>query len=137
MKKLIMLLTLLIPISFTAFGHVNASHLLDAKANRITEKEAGEIALKKVKGEIIHVKLEVDDGREHYEVKIKSAGTFYEVEIDAKTGQVLEVEKEGSHRGDDDGHGDDDRHGDDDSHGDDDRHGDDDGHDGDDDHLDD
>ncbi|MFF2450051.1 PepSY domain-containing protein [Neobacillus sp. NPDC058068] len=131
MKKLIMLLTLLIPISFTALGHVNASQLLEAKANRITEKEAGEIALKKVKGEIISVKLEVDDGKEQYEVKIKHAGAFYEVEIDAKTGQVLEVEKEGSHRGDDD------RHGDDDGHDDDDRHGEDDGHHGDDDHLDD
>jgi hypothetical protein len=124
LKKIILLLTFLIPISIGAnyqVGHANAVQLLEAAKNRISEKDAEVIALKKVKGKVLGIKLEMDDGREHYEVKIKSSGTIYEVEIDAKSGQVLEVEKEGSHHGgDDDGH-----------------HGDDDDHDGDDDHLDD
>lgn len=126
MKKLMLLLTFLIPIGYGAYfqvDHANAGHLIETENTRISEKEAEAIALKKVKGEVLNIKLEVDDGKEHYEVRIKSAGAVYEVEIDSKTGQVLEVEKEGSHHGGDD-HG---RDGDDDDDNDDDN----------DDHLDD
>ncbi|OIK14965.1 hypothetical protein BIV60_10545 [Bacillus sp. MUM 116] len=127
MKKIVLLLVLLFPISFSSYFqtvHAKVSGDPQAENKVISEKEAGNIALKKVKGKIVKVVLEEDDGRSVYEVKIKSAGIFYEVEIDAKTGKVLEVEKEGSN-GDDDGHGNDDHeHGDDDGHGDDD-HGDD------------
>ncbi|MDR6997607.1 PepSY domain-containing protein [Neobacillus niacini] len=128
MKKIVLLLVLLFPISFSSYfqlTHAKGMGDLQAENKVISEKEAGDIALTKVKGEIVKVVLEKDDGRSVYEVKIKSAGIFYEVEIDAKTGKVLEVEKEGSSNGDDDRHGDDDHeHGDDDGHGDDD-HGDD------------
>ncbi|MFD0825628.1 PepSY domain-containing protein [Neobacillus sp. M.A.Huq-85] len=125
MKKIVLLLVLLFPISFGSFQFVHAKETgyLQAQNKVISEKEAGDIALTKVKGEIVKVVLEEDDGRSVYEVKIKSAGIFYEVEIDAKTGKVLEVEKEGSSNGDDDRHGDDD-HGhdhDDDGPGDDDQ----------------
>ncbi|MED3564355.1 PepSY domain-containing protein [Bacillus xiapuensis] len=127
MKKIVLLLVLLLPISFSSYFqmvHAKVSGDPQAENKVISEKEAGNIALKKVKGKIVKVVLEEDDGRSVYEVKIKSAGIFYEVEIDAKTGKVLEVEKEGSN-GDDDRHGNDDHeHGDDDGHGDDD-HGDD------------
>lgn len=105
MKKLIFLLTLVIPLGFGAYfqgGHAKAVH----KENLpVTEKQAKEIALTKVKGEVLFVNLEEDDGRQYYEVIIKSSGGMYEVEIDAKTGQVLEVDQEGL---DDDRDGDDD-----------------------------
>ena len=122
MKKLILLLALVIPLGYGAYfqgGLVNAA----PKNTPISEKQAKEIALGKVKGEVVRVKLEEDDGRQYYEVIIKKSGSMYEVEIDAKTGKVVEVEHEGSR--DDDGH-DDDGHGDDGhGHDDDDGHGDD------------
>ncbi len=126
MKKLIMLVIFFISIGSSAYfhvGHANAGQV-EAGNTRISKKEAEAIALKKVKGQVVNIKLENDDGKEKYEVIIKSAGAVYEVEIDAKTGQVLEVEKEGSSR---DGHdGDDDHEGHDDDHDDhDDEHGDD------------
>jgi hypothetical protein len=117
MRKIIVLVMLLFPISFGVFfqvGHAKVDGVLQPENKRISEKEAGKIALQKVKGEIIRIELEEDDGKTVYEVKIKSSGTIYEVEIDAKTGQVLEVEKEGSHDGNDDRDGDDNDDGDDD-----------------------
>ena len=125
MKKLILMLSFLVPFSFacqfgTAFAEVNSAH--QTGKSLIAESKAKEIALQKVKGEVVSCHLEEDDGRQVYEVKINQSGTFYEIEIDAKTGQVLEVEKEGSRNGngDDDGHDDDGGHDDhDDEHGDD------------------
>ncbi|MBL4952812.1 PepSY domain-containing protein [Neobacillus sp. YIM B02564] len=117
MKRIILLTVLLLPVSFGGFFHAtyaDTGHLEKAENKRITEKQAEEIALKKVKGEVVRVKLETDDGREYYEVIIQSSGTVYEVEVDAKTGQVVEVEKEGSHDGHHDDHDDDDGHDDDD-----------------------
>lgn len=116
MKRLILLAALMIPLGFSfQTTYANAGQTVEAENNRISEKEAEEIALKKVKGEVVKVKLEMDDGREYYEVIIKGSDANYEVEIDAKTGQVLEVEKEGSRDdGNHDGHDDDDNDGDDD-----------------------
>lgn len=119
MKKLILLGVLLFSVIFGGFfqnTYAQAGHLLGTENNRISEKEAEEIALNKVKGEVVKVKLETDDSREYYEVIIKGADAIYEVEVDAKTGQVVEVEKEGSR----DGKNDDDHHDDDDDHDDDD-----------------
>ncbi|GHH96707.1 PepSY domain-containing protein [Neobacillus kokaensis] len=117
MKKLILLAALLISFGFSfQTTYAKDGHSLEAVNNRISEKEAEEIALKKVKGEVVKVKLEMDDGREYYEVIIKGSDANYEVEIDAKTGQVVEVEKEGSRDGkhDNGDNDDDDRDGDDD-----------------------
>jgi hypothetical protein len=119
MKKLMLLLSLFLPISLGGYFHVGhaAAHPMQPNTHRITESEAKDIAVKKVKGEVVGVILENDDGKAVYEVIVKSAGTVYEVEIDANTGKVLEVEKEGGHGGDDrrgngddhdDGHEDDD-----------------------------
>ncbi|MCM3568037.1 PepSY domain-containing protein [Neobacillus mesonae] len=117
MRKILLFAALLIPFAFAGFQntYVKASHLLEAENNRISEKEAKEIALKKVNGEVVKVTLEKDDGREYYEVIVKSSDIHYEVEIDANTGQVVEVEKEGSRNGNhEDDHDDDDGHEDDD-----------------------
>lgn len=54
-----------------------------------------EIALGVVPGEIIEVELEREDGRLVYEVDVlTSTGRLRQVEIDARTGEVLGVEDE-------------------------------------------
>lgn len=120
MKKVICMLAFLIPFGFSAYlqgGLAKAEQLM--QNSQISEKQAKEIALGKVKGTVVSVKLEEDDGRKHYEVIVKGSDGTYEVEIDANTGKVLEVEREGSKDGDDGGHDDDHGH-DEDGHDDDD-----------------
>ncbi|MHC0037672.1 PepSY domain-containing protein [Pseudoneobacillus sp. C159] len=68
----------------------------------ISMEKAKQIALEKVKGEIIRAQLEEEDGRMIYEIIIKAKDGQYEVEIDKSTGKVLEVEKEGTDGDDDD-----------------------------------
>jgi uncharacterized membrane protein YkoI len=54
-----------------------------------------QIAQTAVPGEIIEVELDREDGRLIYEVDIlTSTGRLRQVEIDARTGEVLEVEDE-------------------------------------------
>ncbi|CRK81074.1 PepSY domain-containing protein [Neobacillus massiliamazoniensis] len=116
MKKWILVLLFIFPISFGSnfyMGAAKAAQPMQPGNKRISENEAKNIALKKVKGEVVKVVLEEDDGRAVYEVKVKSSGIIYEIEIDAMTGQVLEVEKEG-HHGDGHHHDGDDHHHDDD-----------------------
>lgn len=62
--------------------------------NLISEVQAKEIALKKVKGTVSKVEIETENGVQKYEVYIKTSTDMYEVEIDATTGKVLKVEKE-------------------------------------------
>lgn len=106
MKKVIFLLALFISLGFGAYyqgGNAMAAPLTQKENLPVTKKQAKEIALGKVKGEVVMIKLEEDDGRQYYEVIIKSSDSMYEVEIDAKTGQVLEVEQEGADDDDRDG----------------------------------
>jgi uncharacterized membrane protein YkoI len=61
----------------------------------ISESEAEEIALNEVgSGRVIEVEAEREGGRLLYEVEIKDGVDIVEVEIDAETGEVLEVEVE-------------------------------------------
>jgi predicted small secreted protein len=80
----------------------------------ITMEKAKEIALGKVKGNILSAKVENDDGVEKYEIIVQANDGKYEVEIDKTTGKVLEVEKEGAGNGN--GTDDDDRHEGEDDH---------------------
>jgi uncharacterized membrane protein YkoI len=67
---------------------------------RISEAKAKGIALNAIKGQsktIMHVHLETDDGRQYYEILVRSDNMSYEVEIDAQTGNVLEIEQEHGH----------------------------------------
>lgn len=83
----------------------------------ISADDAAQIAAKKVEGQVIKVSTKWDDGRLVYEVKLAGSKGTTEVEINAKTGTVLEIDRE-----DDDN----DRYGDDDDRYDDDRYDDDD-----------
>ncbi|HXG62401.1 MAG TPA: PepSY domain-containing protein [Planctomycetota bacterium] len=75
-----------------------------AAAAKISLAKGIEIATKRVPGQATDVELEFEDGRAVLEVEVFADGKVFEVEIDAQTGQVLEVEEED----DDEGEGDDD-----------------------------
>lgn len=67
-----------------------------AAATGLTEEQVIEIALAQVPGEVIEVELETEDGQQIFEVEILGLdGVEMEVEIDANTGDVLEVEADG------------------------------------------
>mgnify|MGYP001612836171 FL=1 len=61
---------------------------------KITEAKAKEIALNEVNGRVIKVDIEKEGGRVLYDVEVKEGNNIAEVEIDAETGEVIEVEWE-------------------------------------------
>ncbi|MBA9025966.1 PepSY domain-containing protein [Peribacillus huizhouensis] len=61
----------------------------------ISKDKAKEIALGVSKGgQVTEIHLDQDHGRKEYEVEILNQDTEYDVDIDATTGKVLEVEKD-------------------------------------------
>lgn len=71
----------------------SAASAPSAPVFKITEQQAREIALKQYGGEVTRVMYEYDDGgRSIYEVHIRSPrGTRIEVEVDGRSGEVLEI----------------------------------------------
>ena len=65
-----------------------------AAACTLSMSQAIDAALKKVDGKALHCEIELEDGKALYEVKVFSNGKVYEVEIDAATGAVVEVEED-------------------------------------------
>ncbi|MEF2247665.1 PepSY domain-containing protein [Paenibacillus sp. IITD108] len=63
-----------------------------AQKQMITVEKAAELAAKHVEGTVKKIKLEKEDGKRIYEVKLKSSHGKVEVEIDAYTGEILEVD---------------------------------------------
>ena len=96
-KKLITAATLsTLIVAGGVVGSVSAQTV--ATATGLTEAEVIEIALTEVPGEVVEVEFETEDGIDIYEVEILTAdGEEMEVEIDANTGEVLEVEEERGH----------------------------------------
>ncbi|RKD21142.1 hypothetical protein BEP19_15270 [Ammoniphilus oxalaticus] len=75
-------------------GHAAVDQQLTAQKT-ISKEEAKEIAQKQVKGRVLYVDLDRDDGVLKYEVIILTdKDQVYEVEINANTGQVIKVEQE-------------------------------------------
>lgn len=73
------------------------------EAPGLTEAQAVEIALAEVPGDVQETELEREDGMQVYEVEILTAdGVEMEIEIDANTGEILEVEAEDDDDDDDD-----------------------------------
>ena len=66
------------------------------KAAKISESEAEKIALEKYNGKIVDREYSLENGNPSYEFDIYVAkkGHEYEVEVDAVTGEILEVEME-------------------------------------------
>lgn len=97
-KKIIPSICLLLSISLSLNSIGNAEMMDQDKKEKtsISEKQAKDIALQKIKGKVLAVEREKEDGKIYYEVKIlTSEKVLFEVEIDARTGKIVEVEKEG------------------------------------------
>ena len=61
----------------------------------ISKDEAKSIALKQIKGRVIYVDLDTDNGITKYEVIILTdQNKVYEVEINANSGEVIKIEQE-------------------------------------------
>lgn len=61
----------------------------------LTATQAIKIALAEVPGEVQEAELETEDGSQVYEIEILNAeGVEMEVEINAETGMILEIEVE-------------------------------------------
>ncbi len=74
-----------------------------AEATGLTADQAIKIALMEVPGEVQEAELETEDGMRIFEVEILTAdGVEMELEIDATTGEILEVEAEDDDDDDDD-----------------------------------
>lgn len=61
----------------------------------ITEEEAKNIMLSKVpNGNIVEFSYDIDDGRESYEGTLIKDNVKYELDVDAKTGEIIKFEQE-------------------------------------------
>ncbi len=70
-----------------------SSEELQTVIGRLTEEQAKELALEVIKdGVVIGFETEREDGRLLYEVSLRAQGDVVEVEIDAQTGEVVEIE---------------------------------------------
>ena len=66
-----------------------------AKKARISKKEAKRIALERVPGRVIESEIDKEKGRLVWEFEIKTReNKVFEVLVDAKTGEIVEVEEE-------------------------------------------
>ncbi|WP_055740673.1 PepSY domain-containing protein [Heyndrickxia shackletonii] len=101
MRKLLLSFCIFIPVSFNVFytnGNAELAGQSTVKKNIISEKQAEDIALKRIKGDVLNVEMEKEEGKTYYEVKIITSNkVLFEVEIDAHTGKIVEVENEGKH----------------------------------------
>ncbi|MEZ5424966.1 MAG: PepSY domain-containing protein [Pyrinomonadaceae bacterium] len=66
-----------------------------AKKAKISKEEARRIAVERVPGEVLESELEKEKGRLVYEFEIRTEnGVIFEVQVDAKTGEIVAVEEE-------------------------------------------
>lgn len=67
------------------------------KQAKISEKESHNIALQEVKGQITDSELDMENGKLVYSIKIiDKQNNEHEIEVDAKTGDILKIEKDES-----------------------------------------
>lgn len=67
---------------------------------RITAQQAEQIALGTIPGQVMHVDLDMDNGILKYEIFIMTPDNrVFEVEINARNGQILKIEQEDSYNG--------------------------------------
>lgn len=62
--------------------------------NFISSEVAIEIALQQVPGQVIRVELDTENGVIVYEIHISTTYGIYEVDINARTGQIIKIERE-------------------------------------------
>lgn len=76
--------------------------------NVITKEQAGKLGLTAVKGEVLNVKSDWDDGIQQYEVKIKTNERIAEVDIAAAGGRILSIDYDDKNDDNDDDYDNDD-----------------------------
>lgn len=64
-----------------------------AGRHRISARQAEAAALRRVHGTASGAKYELEDGRWQYAVIVHRGGAMYEVQVDAHSGKVLDVER--------------------------------------------
>lgn len=64
------------------------------KHARLTFAEALTRSLNELEGQVYEIELEMDDNRPTYETALMTLGRFFEIEVDAETGEVIEIEDE-------------------------------------------
>lgn len=90
-------------IEFTLSGGKTNKTVVNATNGRIvsttgrgiiSQADASKIAIKATgNGTVISIYLDEDDGREYYKIKVRALnGLIYEIEVDAKTGNVIEID---------------------------------------------
>ena len=79
----------------------------DRKRVKISAERARQTALERVAGTIIEEELEKENGRIVYSIEIRDKDKkVFDVEVDAETGAIVNVEEEDEDDEDDDGDGD-------------------------------
>lgn len=75
------------------YGNQNPMYLQNNQ--RISVQQAQQIALRRVPGQIVHVDLDMENGILIYEVYIMTPqNRMYQVEINARNGNILKVDRE-------------------------------------------
>ncbi len=64
------------------------------KHARLAFAEALARSLNELEGQVYEIELEMDDNRPTYETALMTLGRFFEIEVDAETGEVIEIEDE-------------------------------------------
>ncbi len=88
-------ITALILAAIVGAGAAYASTTLkELPEGAMTQSELDEIALGYVDGEIIHFKIEKDDGITVIEYEIQSGQSRTDIELDVMTGELIELDKD-------------------------------------------
>ncbi|GKU76439.1 PepSY domain-containing protein [Paenibacillus sp. L3-i20] len=74
--------------------------------HKITADQAGKLAVAHVGGTIVKVKSDQDDGQPTYEVKLVVNGVKTEVEVNAVSGKIIDVDRDDDNDDNDDDHDD-------------------------------
>lgn len=96
-KKKILITCIVMAIGVTSIVTFGGYYIYEkVKSNtKYTQAQCEEIALKKVPGEVVRVKKEIEDGALEYEFKIRDKNNMLqEVNVDASFGAITEVSYE-------------------------------------------
>lgn len=74
----------------------------------ITKEQASKLAQQAVKGEVVRVETDWDDGHKEYEVTLRTASGYAQVELSASSGKVLDIDYDDDDDDDHDDYDDDD-----------------------------
>jgi uncharacterized membrane protein YkoI len=77
------------------YENYHHGNLIPMYRQRITKKQAQEIAIKRVPGKILHVDMDLENGVLVHEVFILTPeNRIFEVEILAKSGRIIKIDEE-------------------------------------------